>query len=221
MRNLFLFFAVTFILSECVVSRAGDFPYDSAVITYRVSGQTQNGEEILRVKGEKTSRRRNLTIKIFDRLENRDTLEIDDGEYVYNIDLNAKIGTKMFNPRKFLEDLSPSEREILDRSGRALVMGISGKLDHQPIGREKILGKECDVYQIEGIKSWLWEGIPLKTEMRIMGVITQEATDVRIDVPVSDNHFRVPGGIKITDITEQQKQLVNQNFIQAERENKP
>lgn len=188
--------------------------FKSAVIHYEIKGNVQNGTEELYIKGDKTCSVKHLSTNILDRTEKQDLMVIDDGTNVYSIDLNKKTAIKMLSPKKLWEEMTPKERKTLEESGQAVVKGISGKLDHKPIGAEKILGKPCKIYEIFGVKSWQWEDIPLKTEMQMMGKIRQIAVSIKLNAAIPDSRFRIPAGIKIQDITEQQKNLLKTNFLE-------
>ncbi len=190
------------------------YPFKSAVIHYEIKGQTQNGTEDLYIQGIKTRREKHIIVNALNRTEKQDLLVIDDGINVYYIDLNKKTGTKMLSPRKMLEDLTPGERKKMEETGKVLIKGITGKTDNIPIGTEEILGKPCEIYEIFGVKSWQWEGIPLKTEMEMVGKNAQVATSIETDVTIPASRFRVPSGIKIKDITGEQKDLLKKNILQ-------
>jgi len=190
------------------------YSFDSAVIHYEIKGGAQNGTEDLYVQGIKTCRVRHVTINALSQTQKQDTIVIDDGSYVYSIDLNEKIGTKMISPRKMLEEMTPEERKKMEETGKVLIKGITGSPENKPVGTEKILGKSCKIYEILGVKSWQWEGIPLKTEMHMMGKNTQIATSIKLNTSIPASRFRVPSGIKIRDITKQQKKLWENNILQ-------
>lgn len=188
--------------------------FQSAVIHYEIKGDIQNGTEELYIKGVKTCSIKHVVTNVLDRTEKQDIMVIDDGVNVYSIDLNKKTAIKMLSPKKLWEEMTPKERKTLEESGKAVVKGISGKVEHKPIGTEKILGKSCKIYEIFGVKSWQWEGIPLKTEMHMMGKIRQLATSIKLNTAIPDSRFRVPAGIKIQDITGEQKNLIKSNFLE-------
>ncbi len=191
------------------------YPFKSAIIHYEIKGEVQSGTEELYIQGVKSCSIKHITIKVLNNIQKQDLMVIDDGENVYSIDLNEKTGTKMVSPYKMTQELTPEEREKLEETGLALVKGISGKLNHEPIGTENILGKPCKIYKIFGVKSWQWEGVPLKTEMQMMGKITQTATKIDVNKAISDSRFKVPAGIKVRDISNEQKNLFETNFLEG------
>jgi hypothetical protein len=50
----------------------------------------------------------------------------------------------------------------------------------------------------------------MNTETNFMGMsITQEATDVKVDVSVSDDHFEIPKDFKVQTMNQQQGNPMN------------
>lgn len=84
---------------------------------------------------------------------------------------------------------------------------ISG--DSPEVGRlepRTILGKEARGYARDDgrrvIRSWVWEKIPMRTEMeRPSGEpMVMEVTRVELDVPIPADRFAVPADVVITDL---------------------
>ena len=76
-----------------------------------------------------------------------------------------------------------------------LLMRMGGK----KIGKETVLGKECDVYDLSGsMKISMWKGIVLKSEMQ-MGQYKMNLTAKKIDTDASSTieDFSVPKDVKI------------------------
>ncbi len=73
--------------------------------------------------------------------------------------------------------------------GKKMLESMGGK----KVGKEKILGYTCDVWEIPGGKQWIYKGLPLKIVMTVMG-ITSSSTAVRaqFNTNVSDSHFKLP-----------------------------
>jgi hypothetical protein len=61
------------------------------------------------------------------------------------------------------------------------------------IGEEKVLGYNCEVWELMQSKIWLHKGILLKQEANIMGTKhTTVATSVKFNVSISDKEFKLP-----------------------------
>jgi len=113
----------------------------------------------------------------------KDTTKIENGK-VYVVDYEQKIiieydASKLMNTQ--YKDLAKSSKELLNEMG--------GK----KVGEASILGYDCEVWEMPMIKLWLHKGLALKTEANIMGIInTMEATNVQLDVSVSDEDLKLP-----------------------------
>ncbi|PVX52508.1 hypothetical protein C7377_0832 [Balneicella halophila] len=61
------------------------------------------------------------------------------------------------------------------------------------IGTEKVLGYPCDIWELMGVKQWIYKGVPLKIEGNIAGLLTvQEAVSATFDVDISDKDLQLP-----------------------------
>jgi outer membrane lipoprotein-sorting protein len=78
----------------------------------------------------------------------------------------------------------------------------------QLVGREKVDGKDCAVFEMndgsENLKYWIWEayGFPVKMEITAAGnTTTVEYKNVKVeDIP--DSMFELPAGVEVMDMTE-------------------
>lgn len=183
------------------------YPFKSAIVTYKISGSLQNGSETLYIDdyGRKTRTERSTTMTLMGMAEKDNTLEIDDGKYRYVIDLAEKTGTKMPSAsrmaQEMLEKMSPEQKKAMEEIGMEIVKGLSGKEDFKPIGKGKVIGKECEIYEIMGMKTWQWKNLVLKMEGPSLGNMLQEATELKVDCPIPAGSFKPPAGIKIIEVT--------------------
>jgi len=73
--------------------------------------------------------------------------------------------------------------------GKKMLESMGGK----KVGKEKILGYTCDVWEIPGGKQWIYKGLPLKIVMTIMGVTSSTtAVSAKFNTNVADSHFKLP-----------------------------
>ncbi len=83
------------------------------------------------------------------------------------------------------------------RMGKDMLKSMGGK----QTGTENFLGKDCEKWELDmmGKMNFLfWNGVPLKTESKIMGMtISEIAKSIDTDVAFSDSEFKVPSGVKI------------------------
>jgi hypothetical protein len=133
------------------------------------------------------------------------TLDILDKYWSYSIDLKEKTGTKI--AKKDIEDLYKSlKEEDMEKLGRK----IMEDLDAKRLPNETILGRSCEVWEIQKLSSkvWTYKMVPLKTEMNIMGKQVIEAVSFEENIAIPKDKLQVPKGIKISEeqMTEEEKQ---------------
>jgi len=105
----------------------------------------------------------------------------------YGVDMENKIIYVKNDPA--MEMIKKFGNGDVVNAGEKMLEGMGGK----KIGKEKILGYECDVWEIPGGKQWIYKGIPLKLEMTIMGITTTNtATEAKFNIDVPDKYFKLP-----------------------------
>lgn len=73
--------------------------------------------------------------------------------------------------------------------GEEMLKSIGGK----KVGKEKILGYLCDVWEVPGGKQWMYKGLPLKFVMTVMGITSSSvATSAEFNISVADKYFKLP-----------------------------
>ncbi len=74
-------------------------------------------------------------------------------------------------------------------AGEKMLEALGGK----KTGTENILGYACEIWDLAGIKQWIYKGVTLKTEASAMGITTTSvATSAQFNVNVPDKHFQLP-----------------------------
>ncbi len=117
------------------------------------------------------------------------TVVISKGKLVWTADLEKNTGTKAINPmydmvQAQMGDMSDAEQEEMSLG---ILSGLGGQKE---VGKEKVMGYECDVIKAMGVKSWTYKNVPLKTETNMMGYTSSEvATDFDPDASVSASKF--------------------------------
>ncbi len=181
------------------------YPFKSAKIEYAISGTTE-GKSVVTMKGDKSVREAHIVFHKPAGDENQSNLYIDEGKYVYSIDLEKKTGTMTKNPLyEVLMGTEPARRqELLKKVAVGISPDESSSKELKVVGHETVAGKECDVYETGGFgQICLWNAIPLKTSISIpdLGLNNNTvATSIQIDLDVPDSVFEVPAGVTVQKI---------------------
>jgi len=189
------------------IAHSKEYPFTSAIVSYRITGSIQQGTETLYIadRGRRTRIEKDTTLTIMGNARKQSRIEIDDGEFRYTIDLIAKTGEKSASPAKradaMINSMSAGQKKAMEMAGRELARGVAGGKEMKAVGKGKILGKECDIYELMGVKTWKWNGLALKTESPAMGNTVQEATELTLDTPIPEDTFTPPPGITIREVS--------------------
>jgi len=103
---------------------------------------------------------------------------------VYTVDFKNKKITKMKNfPAEMLKDVD------VNKTGMKMLETLGGK----KVGTEKYKGYECELWDLNGNKQYFYKGIPLRSEVKMMGITTiTETTEVKFETKVPDSKFELP-----------------------------
>lgn len=75
------------------------------------------------------------------------------------------------------------------KTGKAMFESMGGKL----LGKEVFLGYQCEIWDLMGIKQWIYKGVMLKSEGNVMGINTiTEATKATFNITVPDSNLELP-----------------------------
>lgn len=110
--------------------------------------------------------------------------------------------TKMANRMVYSVDFDNKKIHKMENVGATMLKGVDvnkvGKemletMGGKKIGDEKFKGYDCEVWDLNGSKQYFYKGIPLRSEVEMMGITTiTEATSVKFDTKVSDSKFELP-----------------------------
>ncbi len=162
----------------------------SAIIKYKVSGMN-TGTEVVYIDdwGRREAIYKKMTTKMMgvDIERNYMTLITENGNWIYNVDLNSRTAIKM------------------NKAGYKALQGNSGDnmdvaIGAIKIGTEEILGRVCDIWK-KGYPysvAWIWRGVALKKdhEVAAMGVLT-EATEIQENISIPEDKLTIPSDVKI------------------------
>ena len=186
--------------SACYGQELHRYKVRSAIVNYKVTGM-QEGTETLYFDrwGMREARYTETEIKMMGMGVKTHNLTLLDGEFTYAVDLIKKTGTKAKTPMmEALMRKAESENRDLTDVCRDMMVQMGGKV----VGEEEILGKNCQIWEIGNMKTktWIWNGIALKSETSMMGTQTSEATSIEIDVDIPEDKLTLPSDISMSDI---------------------
>ncbi|RKE03638.1 hypothetical protein [Marinifilum flexuosum] len=172
----------------------------STTISGKVMGSTISGKGTeslyfkaygaLELKEEKSER--TTTTKIFGQqnteTEYTHTMNKLDNKMSYTVDFDNKVIYKN-------QDMAMSAIKAFHLNadagdaGRKMLEGMGGK----KTGAESILGHSCEIWDLAGVRQWIYKGVTLKSEATIMGITTTTiATSAKFNVSVADKYFQLP-----------------------------
>lgn len=105
-----------------------------------------------------------------------------DNNIVYSVNLEDKVIYKQEIPLD-------SDDPALSLKGKKSLIALGGK----KIGNENLLGFNCEIWELSGIKMWMYKSVPLKTEATTMGMKQiLMAKSVKFDISIDDDKFKLP-----------------------------
>lgn len=128
---------------------------------------------------------------------NRSGIEVFTTEYarLANKTDNEKIYVVDYVKKSILTKKHPLIELIRRKDSDAQEAGKQAMIDLGGVqqANEKILGYDCEVWEMIGVKQWIYKGITLKTVSSLAGItIIEVATNIKFDVSVADSYFDLP-----------------------------
>ncbi len=109
--------------------------------------------------------------------------KIENGK-VYNVESDEKVIIEL-SPAM----LAQSQNKDMTKTGKDLMISMGGK----KVGDGKVLGYNCEIWELMGSRTWIYKGVPLKTEANIMGMIHNNiATKAKFNISIPDSKFKLP-----------------------------
>ena len=113
--------------------------------------------------------------------------KLDDGES-YSVDFERKEIRKTNDMAMEMTKMFQKDADA-GKVGKELLESMGGKL----LGSEVVLGYECEIWDLMGIKQWLYKGVLLKSEASIAGITTTKvATSAKFNNSVPEARFELP-----------------------------
>ena len=180
-------------------TESGSISYES-VISGKVMGSTITGSGTeslhfknwgaIEVKEEESSQ--TTTMSVFGNKSTETTSthtmhKLDNGKS-YTVDFKRKEIREMDDMAMGMTKMFQKDADA-GKVGKELFESMGGKL----VGSEEILGYECEIWDLMGIKQWLYKGVLLKSEATVMGIKTRiVATSAKFNGSVPEARFKLP-----------------------------
>ena len=101
--------------------------------------------------------------------------------------------------RSMFDDMTEEEQQ---KFSDELLRSFGGERE----GTEKVLGYTCEKISVMGSRSWIYKGVTLKSETKVMGIVANEtAINFEKDISISASKFNAPAGITFSNIQQQQQ----------------
>lgn len=170
-------------------------PYgiQSGIVEYKYSG-SQVGTSILYFDEYGYKSAMKMDTKINDQSQKGWVVSFKEHQYIFDPS-KPEEGLKMKNP--IIASLLKMDKPDFDKVAEDLY----SKMGMKRVGTEKYLDKDCIVFKSDMGKILIWNGILILMEMNYSGIKTkQEATLIKINVPVDDKYFEIPPNIKFNEM---------------------
>ncbi len=195
---LFFLLVISYANADSIKSATKRYPKSkSGIIKYNVSG-TKTGTEVVYYEdwGRREAIYTKSTVDLRGVIVDRNTLTLleDNGRWINNIDLNARTGIRMRNPR-YKEYVGKSRIELENTKKKSLKDAGARRAEI-----EMVIGRPCFVWTVQynGNEIYLWNGIVLK---KITGSgyseTTTVATEITESVNIPEEKFTIPPDIQM------------------------
>jgi hypothetical protein len=215
MKNILLIF-ISFVLAFQLNAqqKASRFTIKSGMVEYKLTGNTKGTKTFyFDDYGDKTrEHEKSVTeTKIMghtDRSETDKIVIINDGKYWSMDNLsgeNYRGSVPYYKANKeIVEQMSEAEQ-------KKLADDILHSFGGERQGIENVLGKPCEKITVMGAFSWIYKGVVLKSESKVMGIVANEtATKFDENISIPANKFIPPSGLTFTDVEKMQQAYLSQ-----------
>ncbi len=181
------------------------FDIKSGKVVYKIEGKTKGTKTLwFDDYGRSQYEHTVTTTKMFGMTTKEEKVKIRDREWMYDIDLVEKTGTKM-RVQEANEMIHTMTATSTDAQLIKLGEDVQKDFDIQEQSSETILGRSCKVHTSGKLNSkhWEYKRVPLKITIDlggILGSMNEEATSFDENISVPASQFKVPQGITIEEI---------------------
>lgn len=181
------------------------FDVKSGRIEYKIDGKTKGTKTLWWDDFGRFQYEHTLTsTKLMGITSKEDKLVVRTKEWIYEINLLEKTGTKM-KLEKMMEMPETLSASMSDQQLKQLGDDIMEGFEAKELSTENILGRTCQVMQVGKLNSkhWSYKKIPLKMEVNmggLLGISIEEAILFDENIPIPASQFTIPDGIEIIDL---------------------
>lgn len=169
------------------------FKVKSGIVEYKITGY-EVGKKILYFDNYGSKTAFHMDTKSDDEINKGWIVSKGDYQYMFEPSRSNE-GLKIENP--FMQWLKESSGGDMEKFSEEMYT----KLGMKKAGTENFLGKECIVYRGDMGKVLIWNGI-LILNVTMIGeeVSRQEATSIKVNVPIDEKYFEIPKNIKFSEM---------------------
>jgi hypothetical protein len=185
---IFLICSLTLIASS-TMAESKRYTIKSGVVDYSISSSgtvkgTGHGKLLFKDYGNLEISSQSLETTMMGMTDTtRDLNKFENGT-IYSVDFEEQVIVEI-NP----EAMQQFQGQDMSQMGLDMLKAMGAEKS----GTEKILGYSCDLWTAKGASFCLYQGVPLKTVIKTMGMTqTSIATSARFKVSLSDSDFALP-----------------------------
>ena len=184
------------------------YPFKSALIEYTFTGDGSGTmRHFIDYWGVREVQEDKSTIKMMGQERKNNMLIISDQDTSIQINMTDSSGMKMKDPRwdSMIQSFKKMTADQKKNFASEMMKTSMQQFQAKAVGTEDILGKKCEIFEVQGYKISIWNGLPLKSVVSMNGMnMTVTATKLETDVDVPLALFTPPVGIKMQQLGQQQ-----------------
>lgn len=183
----------------------------SGHVTYELTGSTKGTKTVYWDDyGDKSYEEIKAisVVKLFGMTQKEEihSINIMVGDRFWNANLIDNTGQK--GKLDYQDEMQELAGEMTEAEAKQLEKQIMDALGGEKLGKETILNRQCDVIQIMGSKAWVYKGVLLKSQAKVMGIEVNElATLFKENIAVPTSKFEPLANISYQDISAMQQRL--------------
>ncbi|MBI9062027.1 MAG: hypothetical protein JEZ14_08550 [Marinilabiliaceae bacterium] len=187
----------------------------SGQIRYELTGSTKGTKTIWWDNyGDKSYEEIKSTseIKMFGMVNKEEvhTVTIMIGDKFWSANLLDNTGQKGTMP--YYDAAQEIAEEMSDAEAKQLEQQLMDALGGEKLGSETFLNRKCEVMKLLGAKAWVYKGMLLKTEAKIMGIEANEiATLFKENISVPASKFEPLSTINYEEVAQMQEGMFYTN----------